>query len=145
LQDLARYQGSVSVIYNLKESGVQVKLSPQTLAAIFRGEITNWQQINVRYPQEDIRVVILSEKSLSNLIFTRYLNRITNGAIEASWQPTWPKNMTYAKTLKAGEVASIVDTTPGAIAYVSSVIAKYYDFPTVQVQGEDGKYVDQIN
>ncbi|MEY2977166.1 MAG: substrate-binding domain-containing protein [Prochlorotrichaceae cyanobacterium] len=145
LQELAPYTGSVSVIYNLKDSGVDLKLSAQTLAEIFQGELTNWQQVHVRFPQEEIRVVTFADSSLSNLIFTRYLNHVTDGAIEASWQPSWDIPLLYAKVDREGEIAGVVDRTPGAIGFVPSVIAEYYDMPTARIQDLDGQYLDRIN
>ncbi|MFZ9737952.1 MAG: substrate-binding domain-containing protein [Prochlorotrichaceae cyanobacterium] len=145
LQDLAPYTGSVSVIYNLKDSGVDLKLSAQTLAEIFQGKLTNWQQVHVRFPQEEIRVVTFADSSLSNLIFTRYLNHVTDGAIEASWQPSWDIPLLYAKVDREGEIAGVVDRTPGAIGFVPSLIAEYYDMPTARIQDLDGQYLDRIN
>lgn len=144
-EDLAPYRGSVSVIYNLKDSGVDLQLSAQTLAEIFQGEITNWQQVNVRFPQEEIRVVTLAESSLSNLIFTRYLNQVTEGAVEVSWEPVWQIPFLYAQPDREGEIAGIVDRTPGAIGYVPSVIAEYYEMPTARIKDRDGTYRDRIN
>jgi len=143
-QDLARYRGSVSIIYNLRESSVDLQLSAQTLADIFKGELTNWQQVHVRLPQEEIRVVTLTERSLSNLIFTRYLNRVTEGDVEASWEPTWEIPFLYATVEQEGEVASIVDRTPGAIGYVPTMIAEYYQIPTARIKDLDGTYLDRI-
>jgi phosphate transport system substrate-binding protein len=145
IEDLAPYRGSVSVIYNLKDSGIDLQLSAQTLAEIFQGKITNWQQVHVRFPQEEIRVVTLRESSLSNLIFTRYLNQVTEGAVEVSWEPVWEIPFLYAKTDLEGEIAGIVDRTPGAIGYVPSVIAEYYQMSTVQIKDVDGTYRDRIN
>jgi len=144
-EELAPYRGSVSVIYNLKESGVDLQLSAQTLAEIFQGKLTNWQQVHVRLPQEEIRVVTLAESSLSNLIFTRYLNQVTDGAIEVSSEPVWEIPFLYAKPDLEGEIASIVDRTPGAIGYVPSVIAEYYQMPTARIKDKDGTYRDRIN
>lgn len=133
------------MIYNLKDSGVDLQLSAQTLAEIFQGEITNWQQVHVRFPQEEIRVVTLAESSLSNLIFTRYLNQVTEGAVEVSWEPVWQIPFLYAQPDREGEIAGIVDRTPGAIGYVPSVIAEYYEMPTARIKDRDGTYRDRIN
>ena len=145
LSDLIPYRGSVSVIYNLRESVMDLELSAETLADIFEGDVTNWQQVHVRLPQEEIRVVTLRGSSLTNLVFTRYLNQVTEGEIEATWDPTWTNRLIYSKPEKDGELAAIVDRTPGAIGYVSSVLAEYYEIPTVRIKDRDGTEIDRIN
>ncbi|MCJ8283287.1 MAG: substrate-binding domain-containing protein, partial [Rivularia sp. ALOHA_DT_140] len=49
--------GAVAIVYNLKDVTSNVRLSRDTLAKIFTGEISNWQQVNSRFPNKDIEVV----------------------------------------------------------------------------------------
>jgi hypothetical protein len=145
IQNLVPYRGSVSIVYNLRDAIIDLQLPAKTLAEIFQGELTNWQQVHVLLPQQEIKVVTLTGSSLTNLVFTRYLNHVTEGAVEATWDPAWTNRLIYAKPKKDGEIAGIVDRTPGAIGYVSSVLAEYYDMPTVRIKDLDGTYLDRIN
>lgn len=145
IQNLLPYRGAVSIVYNLREAIIDLQIPAKTLAQIFQGELTNWQQVHVLLPQQEIKVVTLTGSSLTNLVLTRYLNHLTDGGIETTWDPVWTNRLIYAQPKKEGEVAGIVDRTPGAIGYVSSVLAEYYNMPTVRIKDLDGTYLDRIN
>lgn len=139
-----RSSGSaVSIIYNLRDHVVRLELPETIVAGIFQGDITNWQQVHVRLPNDDIRVVTRSGSGLSNLIFTGYLNQITNGAIVPALEPDW-HNFPYAQRELDGEVAAVVDATPGSIGYVSSLVANYYDLPTATIKTRQGDRLNEV-
>jgi phosphate transport system substrate-binding protein len=124
---IASTLGTVSLAYNL--DGVadgQLKLTPATIAGIFLGKITKWNDSalaadnsGVSLPNQDIRVVHRSDGSGTSYIFTDYLS-----SVSAEWKAktggpgksiSWPVG--DGAQGNAG-VATRVTQTPGAIGYV---------------------------
>jgi phosphate transport system substrate-binding protein len=108
------YVSPIAIIYNLK--GVdELNLTPSTLASIFAGKITTWDDPAIAadnpgasLPSDPIAPVHRSDESGTTFNFTDYLSQVagdvwTYGAVE-----TWP--------IKSGEAA---DGTSGVVAAVT--------------------------
>ncbi len=141
--------GAVSVVYNLP--GVsELKLSRKTLPGIFSGQITKWndEQIKadnpgVNLPNLPIKAVVRADGSGTTFIFTNHLSSISSyfkGRIGTSKSPSW----TIPNALKGKGnpgVANLVSRTPGSIGYVEYQYAQTNKLASAQVQNKQGQFV----
>jgi phosphate transport system substrate-binding protein len=108
------YVSPIAIVYNL--SGVtKLQLSPQTLAKIFTGKITTWNDPaiaadnpGVNLPSTAISPVHRSDGSGTTANFTDYLDHVDEADYTYGPTDTWP--------IKSGEGA---DGTSGVISAVS--------------------------
>ena len=115
--------GPVAIAYNLQ--GVdKLVLTPELLAKIFRGEITNWNdpaiaEVNkgAKLPDQDIHVVYRSDSSGTSDNFQKFLAASTKGDWDASSGKKFPGVVGEGADKSTG-VANAVQTIPGAITYV---------------------------
>jgi phosphate transport system substrate-binding protein len=138
--------GAVAVVYNLGEEGI--KLDGQTLARIFMGEITSWddEQIaklnpDLRLPKRKIVVVHRSDSSGTTDIFTNYLTKVSArwaAKVGAGKSVAWPTGI-------GGKgnpgVAGVVKNTVGSIGYVELAYAETNKLPVVAIKNKSGKFV----
>ncbi len=90
------YISPIAVIFNIK--GVdKLQLDPQTLAKIFKGEITKWNDPAIaatnsgaNLPDEAIVPVHRSDESGTTNNFTDYLNKVAGGVWTDAASGTWP-------------------------------------------------------
>jgi phosphate transport system substrate-binding protein len=136
----------ITVSYNL--TGVKLKLSPETLAKIFEGQITKWndpaimaENSGVTLPSTSITVAHRSDGSGTTANFTKYLV----SAAGPAWTLGTDKVVAWPAGQQAGEgnagVAQIVKTTSGAIGYVDYSDAKAAALVFASLKNADGKYV----
>ncbi|MFP5517338.1 MAG: phosphate ABC transporter substrate-binding protein PstS [Alphaproteobacteria bacterium] len=141
--------GGVVPVVNLKglKSG-EVKLSGTVLANIYMGEVTKWndQQIkalnpNVNLPNTAIAPVYRSDGSGTNFLFTDYLSKTSpkfKTQIGANTSVQWPAGI----GAKGNEgVANMVKQTDGSIGYVEYAYAKQNNITYLGLQNKDGKTV----
>jgi len=116
--------GSVVLAYNLADVP-ELKLDSDTVAAIFLGQITNWNDAKiaalnpgVTLPDKAIQVVHRSDSSGTTSIFTSYLTSVNTGwadAVGKGKEVTWPAGV-------GGQgndgVAAVVQQQQGSIGYV---------------------------
>jgi phosphate transport system substrate-binding protein len=136
----------ITVSYNL--SGVKtLQLSPSTLAKIFTGSITTWNDpaiaadnSGVTLPSTKITVAVRSDGSGTTSNFSKYLAAAapTDFTLTAGDTVAWPS--AQAGKGNAG-VAQIVKDTPGAIGYVDLSDALATSLTTASVKNKDGKFV----
>jgi phosphate transport system substrate-binding protein len=138
--------GSVAVVYNGAPDGV--KLTGETLADIYLGKITRWNDpklaaINpgVKLPDAAITVAHRSDGSGTSAVFTDYLAKVS---------PEWKQKVGAAKSVKwptglGGKgnegVTGVVKSTPGAIGYVELAYAKQNKLTTASIKNADGNFV----
>ncbi len=138
--------GAVVVTYNAPITGL--KLTPETVAGIFLGKITRWNDpalaaVNhgVKLPDTAIAVVHRSDGSGTTSIFTDYLAKVSpewKGAVGAGKSVKWPTGL----GAKGNEgVTGIVKQTPGAIGYVELAYANQNKLPMAELRNHDGAFV----
>ncbi len=132
--------GAIAIVYNLKDVSSNVKLSRDKLGKIFTGQISNWQQVNPRFPNKDIQVVVRSDSSGTSFVLTKYLEKITNGKITASRKPNWGFEV-FAGHSQDGGVAGEVRRIDGAIGYVQTRVARKNNLSVARIQNQAGRYV----
>lgn len=131
--------GAIAIVYNLEDVTADVKLSRQQLAQIFTGQISNWNQVDSRFPNKKIQVVVQSDSG-TTLTLTRYLRKITGGKIEATREPNWGFRV-FAALPQDSAVAAEVRRIDGAIGYVQTNFARQNNLPTARIENRAGRYV----
>jgi phosphate transport system substrate-binding protein len=139
--------GAVVPVFNVP--GVSdLRFSPDVLADIYLGKITNWNDARIakdnagaRLPDQKIIVVHRSEGSGTSYIFTDYLSKVSkdwaNGPGVGS-SPSWPVGVGG----KGNEgVAGLVRQLPGAIGYVELIYALQNKITFGEVKNEAGNFV----
>jgi phosphate transport system substrate-binding protein len=141
--------GSIVAIVNL--DGIksnELKLSPDVLASIYLGKITNWNDkaiatINagVKLPDLAILPVYRSDGSGTTYVYTNYLSAVS---------PDWKTQVGFGTAVKwpAGDgakgndgVAGTVKNTKGAIGYVEYAYAAANNLTTTELENKAGKFI----
>ncbi len=140
--------GAVVVTYNVPEITRPLRLDGTTLANIFLGRITKWNDARIaalnkgaKLPASDILVVHRSDGSGTSYVFTDYLS-----AVSADWatKPGKGKEVQWPVGLggKGNEgVAGQVRQIPGSIGYVELAYAKQNKLSYADIKNASGTYV----
>jgi phosphate transport system substrate-binding protein len=139
--------GAVAVTYNLE--GVEdLQLSGETLASIYLGDITSWddpriqdENPHVNLPDQDIGAIFRSDGAGTTWIFTDFLSKVSDEWSERIGTGTsvqWPVGFGGEKN--AGVMAS-VQQTPGAVGYVELIYALIIGKPAIAIQNRTGNFV----
>jgi phosphate transport system substrate-binding protein len=140
--------GAVTVSYNVPGLKTGLKLDGATIADIFLGKITKWNdpaiaKLNsgVNLPATDIAVVHRSDDSGTTKLFTTFLG---------DYSPTWKSQVGVDSTVKwptgtgangNDGVAGAIKQTTGSVGYVELAYAIQSGFTTASVKNSDGQYV----
>jgi phosphate transport system substrate-binding protein len=140
--------GPVCITYNLPEVKTPLKLSGTTLAGIYLGQITTWQDPAIKkdnpglnLPNHPVAVTHPSDGSGTTNIFTTYLAKVS---------PDWAKKVGNGLAInwpvglggKGSEgVSGLVRQTPGSIGYVELSYATENKLPVVDIKNQAGSWV----
>jgi phosphate transport system substrate-binding protein len=142
------FLGAITVSYNLPGVQAGLKLDGPTIADIFLGKITTWNDAAIKalnpgisLPSTAITVIHRSDSSGTSAGFTGFL-----AAVDPEWKSKvgsgkvvpWPVG-TGAKG-NAG-VAGAVQQTTGAVGYVEQAYALQHNFTYADVKNKAGNYV----
>lgn len=127
----------------------EITLDGPTLAKIFLGEITSWDDAaikklnpNVKLPSTAIAVVHRSDGSGTTFNFTNYLSKISpewKSQVGSATSVEWPVGI----GAKGNEgVANNVQQTKNSIGYVETAYAKQNKLTTTKMINKDGKTVE---
>jgi phosphate transport system substrate-binding protein len=149
LVQLTESAGAVCITYNLPEVKTPLKLSANSLAGIFLGQIKTWQDPALKkdnpgviLPKYPIVVAHRSDGSGTTAIFTTYLDKVS---------PAWSKQVGKGIAVnwptglggKGSEgVTGVVKQTPGGIGYVELTYAKENNLPVAVVRNQSGEFVE---
>ena len=129
--------GPIAVAYNL--DGVDVALSGATIAKIFNGDITKWndpaiaaENEAVELPAQDITVIFRSDESGTTDNFQKYLEAASDGAWSEGTGKIFKGGVGEGAKGNEG-VSGAVAQTPGTIAYTEWSYAKSQDLGMVKV------------
>ncbi len=140
--------GSVVPAYNIPGVQDELKFTPELLAGIFLGRITNWNdaaiaKINpgVKFPNQPIVIVHRSEGSGTTYVFTDYLSKVS-----PDWQGTVGKGASVKWPIGIGAkgnegVAGMVRQMDGAIGYVELIYAVQNKISYGSVRNAAGQFV----
>jgi phosphate transport system substrate-binding protein len=141
--------GGVVPVINVAGIGAgTLKLDGETLANIYLGRITKWNDPalaalnkDIQLPAENITVVHRSDGSGTTFIFTNYLSKVS-----AEWKSAIGEGT--AVSWKAGTggkgnegVASYVQRIKNSIGYVEYAYALQNRMNTAQMKNRDGQFV----
>ncbi|HBT46600.1 MAG TPA: phosphate ABC transporter substrate-binding protein PstS [Peptococcaceae bacterium] len=140
--------GAVAITYNLPGVDKDLKLTPQVLADIFLGNITEWRDPELTslnpeldLPDMGITVVRRSDGSGTTKIFTEYLSKVSPVWAERVGTGTsveWPTGIGG----KGNEgVAGTIKQIPGSIGYVEMAYATQNGLPRALIQNRAGRFV----
>lgn len=141
--------GSEPIVYNVPGVATGLKLSPEVLAGIYLGDITNWNDPKIKalnpdmtFPDLAITVAHRSDGSGTTNIFTNYLTKVSaKWASAAGWGKAvkWPVGVGG----KGNEgVAGLVKQIPGTIGYVELAYAMQNNMTFAKLQNKAGNFVD---
>jgi phosphate transport system substrate-binding protein len=125
-----------------------LQLDGATLAAIFLGDVTRWNDPAIKklnptlnLPKLDIAPVTRSDGSGTNFLFTTYLSQVSPSfkqKVGADTSVQWPVGI----GAKGNEGAANQTTqTSGAISYVEYAFVKQTNMVYAKLANHDGKYV----
>lgn len=140
--------GAVVPVYNIPGVSGELNFTPDVLAGIYLGRISNWNDkaiaaINpgVNFPNQEIVVVHRSDGSGTTFIWTDYLSKISpdwKSQVGANTSVKWPKGMGG----KGNEgVAGSVRLLPGSIGYVELIYAIQNKIPYGKVRNSAGTFL----
>jgi phosphate transport system substrate-binding protein len=142
------FLGAITISYNLPGVKAGLRLDGTTIADIYLGKITSWNDAaiaalnpGVTLPSTAITVIHRSDSSGTSAGFTGFL-----AAVDPEWKSKvgsgkvvpWPVG-TGAKG-NAG-VAGAVQQTTGAVGYVEQAYALQHNFTTADVKNKAGNFV----
>ncbi len=142
--------GAVVVTYNVPGLGAaQLKLDGATIADIFLGKITKWNDRRIvannagaKLSASDIIVVHRSDGSGTSFIFTDYLSKVSSEWKEKVGSATavnWPSGLGG----KGNEgVTQQVKQSEGSIGYVELIYAVANKLPYAQVKNAEGSFIE---
>jgi phosphate transport system substrate-binding protein len=141
--------GCVALAYNLPGFQGDLKLSRRAYAAIFLGDIKQWNdplvaQSNpgVKLPNLTIANVVRQDSSGTTFAFTKNLDAISDkwrGQFGPGTLIDWPGNVMRAKGNEG--VAGLIGNSEGAIGYVGYEFARKLGLKTVALENKQGKFV----
>lgn len=140
--------GAVAVAVNLPEVAGSLRLPAGTLADIFLGRVTRWNDPalaaanpGIGLPDKAIAVVHRSDGSGTTYIFVDFLAKVS---------PEWKQKVGVATSVawpvglgaKGNEgVTGLVKQTPGALGYVELTYALQNDLPVAAIENPSGEFV----
>ena len=138
--DIPVYVSPVALVYNL--SGVKsLNLDPSTIAKIFSGKITKWDDPDIKalnkgtsLPSTSISPVYRSDKSGTTNNFTDYLHQTAGSIWTAAPADVFPYK-TGEGALKGSGVVSAVTGGKGTIGYVDNSSAGTLSVAKIKVGG----------
>jgi len=140
--------GAVVPAYNVSGLSGELRFSPQTIADICLGKISNWNDKaiaadnpGVRLPDRAIVVVHRSDGSGTNYIFTDYLSKVSpewKQKVGKGTSVSWPVGL----GAKGNEgVAGMIRQMDGAFGYVELIYAVQNKIPYAAVRNPAGTWL----
>lgn len=139
----------ITVSYNVAGPKKPLNFTPATLAKIFQGDITTWDDAaiaadnpGVKLPSTKITIARRSDSSGTTQNFTSYLTKAAGSVwkLGAGSTVTWPEGSQGGNGNPG--VSSIVKATDGAIGYVDYSDARATGLTYGLVQNASGKFVN---
>ena len=140
--------GAAVPTYNIPGVDAELNFTPETLAGIFLGKITKWNDPaltaankGVNLPGNDIVVIHRSDGSGTTYIWTDYLSKVSDewkNKIGKGNSVNWPVGLGG----KGNEgVAGLIKQTPNAFGYVELIYAIQNKMPYGKVKNSSGNFV----
>jgi len=140
--------GAVVPAYNIPGVTQEVKFTPEILAGIFNGKISNWTDPaitkanpDIKFPNQSITVVHRSDGSGTTYVWTDYLSKVSS-----DWQGTTGKGTSVKWPVGVGGkgnegVAGMIRQLPGALGYVELIYAVQNKINYGSVKNSSGQFI----
>lgn len=139
--------GGVAVEYNLPDVK-SLRLSPETLAGIFAGKVTRWDDAAVRadnpgveLPKAGIQVVHRSDGSGTTQVFTEYLRAAAPNVWTFPVGKDWPAATAGTGAKGSDGVTAAVKQGVGAIGYAELSFPRQAGLGVALVGNPSGRFV----
>jgi phosphate transport system substrate-binding protein len=140
--------GAVVPVYNIPGVSQDLNFSPDVIADIYLGHLTNWNDPRIakdnpgiKFPDHQILPVYRSDGSGTTYIFTDYLSKVSvdfQSNVGKGTSVRWPVGI----GAKGNEgVAGLVHQSPYSFGYVELIYAVQNKMPYGQVKNAAGKFV----
>lgn len=143
--------GAVVLTYNVEGLKEPLKLTGQTIADIYLGNIKKWNDEKlkkdnpgVNLPDADILPVYRADSSGTSAVFTDYLSKTVpewKEKVGMNKQPSWISGVGIGAKGNDG-VMGQVKQTPNSIGYVELTFSKANNLPAAQIRNKSGAFVD---
>lgn len=143
--------GAVVLTYNLEGVKQPLKLSGQTVADIYLGNIKKWNDARlakdnpgVNLPDADILPVYRADSSGTSAVFTDFLAKTSpewKTKVGMNKQPSWITGVGVGAKGNDG-VMGQVKQTPNSIGYVELTFAKANSLPAAHIRNKAGEFVE---
>lgn len=143
--------GAVVLTYNLESVKQPLKLSGQTIADIYLGNIKKWNDERlakdnpgVTLPDTDILPVYRADSSGTSAVFTDFLSKTSpdwKAKVGMNKQPSWITGVGVGAKGNDG-VMGQVKQTPNSIGYVELAFAKSNTLPAAHIRNRAGEFVE---
>lgn len=138
--------GGVAIIYNLK--GVNnLKLDAPTIAQIFSGKITKWNDPKIaslnpgaKLPSTSISTFHRADGSGTTNVLTSFMSTLAPSDWKNPPNKVWPSGLPGQGANGSSGVVQGVKNTNGGITYAEITYAKQNSLPTAMVKGAKGTY-----
>jgi phosphate transport system substrate-binding protein len=147
--EIPMFLGAITVSYNLPGVQTGMKLDGKTIANIFLGKITTWNNAEIKalnpgvsLPSTTITVIHRSDSSGTTAGFTGFLAAVDpefKSKVGSGKDVQWPTG-TGAKG-NAGVAGAVAQTT-GAVGYVEQAYALQHHFTYASVKNKSGNFVE---
>jgi len=148
IQHIPMAIGAVTITYNLPGLREALRLDGDTLAKIYLGEITKWndaaiasQNPDISLPDKEIVVIHRSDGSGTSYVMTDYLSHVSaewKARVGTSKNPQWPRGL-------GGQgndgMTQQVKQNENSIGYVELIYADTNHLPMAQVKDRAGDYI----
>ena len=142
--------GCIVLAYNLPGVSQPIQLSRAAYVAIFRREITRWNDERIAkdnprvlLPAQPITVVTRADSSGTTYAFTSHMAAVAH-ALELPWEPGVDKSVRFAESISAqgnDGVAALIQLTAGAIGYIEYGYAHLGGLPMAALENRTGRFV----
>jgi len=141
--------GGIVLSYNLPSVSAKLKLDGKTIADIYLGKITKWDDAqlkalnpDVSLPDKAILVAHRSDGSGTTFIFTNYLSKVSpewKDKVGNNTSVNWPVGLGG----KGNDgVAGLVKQTEGSLGYIELAYAVQNNLPYALLKNKSGNFVD---
>jgi phosphate transport system substrate-binding protein len=142
--------GGVVLVYNIPGVETGLKLSGDTIAGIYLGDIRKWNDAKLKadnpkaaLPDHDIVVVHRTDGSGTSFVFTDYLSQVSAGwkkKVGANTAVQWPAGMGLGAKGNDG-IAGTIKQQPFSIGYVELLFAVQNKMKFADVKNSAGQFV----
>ncbi|MHB8689665.1 MAG: phosphate ABC transporter substrate-binding protein PstS [Solirubrobacteraceae bacterium] len=136
----------IAVGYHVPGVGAKLQLSPHVLAEIYLGQITSWNDSRVKAVNPGVNLPALritpvyQTGSGDTYVFTSYLSKADSAWRSKVGFGTTVSFPTGSPVQTSSGATRLLESTNGAIAYVSAAYLIAHGLPAAAIQNAAGKY-----